>query len=312
MKIHYSLDSISDLHQTAVTTGTFDGVHLGHKVILDRLNRAAHSISGESVLLTFNPHPRMILFPDDNNIKLLNTAVEKEELLNKCGIHHLVVLPFTKEFSRMSSLDYVRNILVKKLKAKRLVIGYDHHFGRNREGSFLHLQEYGPLYGFDVEEIPAHDINHVAISSSKIRQALETGDLDTANTYLGYHYQLSGEVVHGSRLGHTLGFPTANIKVNDKYKLIPAFGIYAAKVKIKSNFYKGILSIGKNPTVTSSNDVKIEVYILDFKEDIYGENIDVFLWKRLREEIKFNSVNELIEQMKIDKQETISFFNNHE
>jgi len=213
VKIHYDIESIPALNITAVTTGTFDGVHLGHKIIIERLIAAARTIGGESVLLTFYPHPRIVLFPDDNQIKMLNTPIEKENLLQASGIDHLVVIPFTKEFSRLSSLEFVRNILSNTLKAKKLVIGYDHHFGRNREGSFAHLLEFGSLYGFQVEEIPAQDIDHVAISSSKIRQALASGDLNTANSYLGYEYNITGKVIKGKQLGRTIGYPTANIEI---------------------------------------------------------------------------------------------------
>lgn len=308
MKIHYELDSISSLKHTAVTTGTFDGVHLGHKTIIERLIAAAKNIDGESVLLTFYPHPRMVLFPDDNQIKMLNTALEKEQLLQACGIDHLVVIPFTKEFSRLSSLEFVRNILSNTLKAKKLVIGYDHHFGRNREGSFAHLLEFGSLYGFEVEEIPAQDIDHVAISSSKIRQALESGDLQTANSYLGYEYNITGKVIKGKQLGRTIGYPTANIEINDRYKLIPEMGVYAVKVKYGTHIFDGMLSIGKNPTVTQNGPVTIEVNIFDFNHEIYHKEITVYFHKKLRNEEKYNSVDELIAQLAIDKENTIKHF----
>jgi riboflavin kinase/FMN adenylyltransferase len=308
VKIHYELDSISSLKHTAVTTGTFDGVHLGHKTIIERLIAAAKNIDGESVLLTFYPHPRMVLFPDDNQIKMLNTALEKEQLLQACGIDHLVVIPFTKEFSRLSSLEFVRNILSNTLKAKKLVIGYDHHFGRNREGSFAHLLEFGSLYGFEVEEIPAQDIDHVAISSSKIRQALESGDLQTANSYLGYEYNITGKVIKGKQLGRTIGYPTANIEINDRYKLIPEMGVYAVKVKYGTHIFDGMLSIGKNPTVTQNGPVTIEVNIFDFNHEIYHKEITVYFHKKLRNEEKYNSVDELIAQLAIDKENTIKHF----
>lgn len=301
MKIHYDLESISEITHTAVTTGTFDGVHLGHKTIIERLISSAKSIGGESVLLTFYPHPRMVLFPDDTQIKMLNTPFEKEQLLEACGIDHLVVIPFTKEFSRLSSLEFVRNILSNTLKAKKLVIGHDHHFGRNREGTFTHLLEFGPLYGFEVEEIPAKDIDHIAISSSKIRQALESGDLQTANQYLGYHFAISGKVIKGKQLGRTIGFPTANIEINDKYKLVPAIGVYAVKVKYGTQLYGGMLSIGKNPTVVADGPLSIEVNIFDFNHEIYHKEITIYFHKRLREEVKYNSIEALKEQLAIDK-----------
>ncbi len=307
MEIHYDLESISKLTNTAVTTGTFDGVHLGHKTIIERLILAAKNIGGESVLLTFYPHPRMVLFPDDNQIKMLNTPLEKEQLLASCGIDHLVVIPFTKEFSRLSSLEFVRNILSNKLKAKKLVIGHDHHFGRNREGTFAHLLEFGSLYGFEVEEIPAKDIDHVAISSSKIRQSLENGDLETANKYLGYEYPLSGKVIKGKQLGRTIGYPTANIQINDKYKLVPAMGVYAVKIKYGTHFFDGMLSIGKNPTVIENGPVTIEVNIFDFNHEIYHKDISVYFCKKLRDEKKYNSIDELKSQLGIDKQNALKF-----
>ena len=305
MKIHYDLESISELTNSAVTTGTFDGVHIGHKTIIEKLLAVAKKIQGESVLVTFFPHPRMVLFPDDNQIKMLNTQFEKEQLLASCGIDHLVVIPFTKEFSRLSSLEFVRNILANKLKAKKLVIGYDHHFGRNREGTFAHLLEFGSLYGFDVEEIPAKDIDHVAISSSKIRQAIELGDIQTANKYLGYKFMLTGKVVKGKQLGRTLGFPTANIEIADQYKLVPPIGVYAVKVKYNNHSYDGMLSIGKNPTVTNNGPITIEVNIFDFNQEIYHKEITVYLIRKLRDEVKYNSVDDLKIQLALDKENVL-------
>ncbi|MFN4812002.1 MAG: bifunctional riboflavin kinase/FAD synthetase [Bacteroidota bacterium] len=307
MKIHYDLDSISELKHTAVTTGTFDGVHLGHKTIIDKLISVAKQIDGESVLLTFYPHPRMVLFPDDHQIRLLNTQSEKEQLLESCGIDHLVVINFTKEFSRLSSLEFVRNILANKLKAKKLVIGYDHHFGRNREGSFAHLLEFGSLYGFEVEEIPAKDIDEVAVSSSKIRKAIEAGDIDTANKYLGYAYSFTGKVIKGKQLGRTIGYPTANIAITDPYKLIPAIGVYAVKVMFAKQTYEGMLSIGKNPTVSNQNILSIEVNIFEFNADIYNKEITVFIYKKLRDEEKYSSLDELKAQLAVDKQNALKF-----
>jgi riboflavin kinase/FMN adenylyltransferase len=307
VKIHYDIESIPALNITAVTTGTFDGVHLGHKIIIERLIAAARTIGGESVLLTFYPHPRKVLFPDDDQIKMLNTPIEKENLLQASGIDHLVVIPFTKEFSRLSSLEFVRNILSNTLKAKKLVIGYDHHFGRNREGSFAHLLEFGSLYGFQVEEIPAQDIDHVAISSSKIRQALASGDLNTANSYLGYEYNITGKVIKGKQLGRTIGYPTANIEINDSYKLIPAIGVYAVKIKYALNIYNGMLSIGKNPTVTENGPLTIEVNIFDFDLEIYNKQITVYFYKKLRDEEKYDSINQLKSQLAIDKENAIKY-----
>ena len=304
MKVYTSLEDFKDVKNPVVTTGTFDGVHLGHQKIISRLKYVAKEEVGETVLLTFYPHPRMVLFPDDNELKLINTQQEKIELLEKYGIDHLIIYPFTKEFSRLTSVEFVRNILVNKIKTKRLVIGYNHHFGRNREGSFEHLKEYGPVYGFDVEEIPAEDIDSIELSSTKIRKALQTGDIKTANAYLGHTYTVSGKVVEGLKLGRTLGYPTANIVVDDVYKLIPADGIYAVKIKHNEHHYNGMLSIGNNPTVKGKGR-SIEVNIFEFDKTIYGDTVTICFVERLRDEIKFNSLDELKEQLAKDKNSTL-------
>ena len=300
MKVYTNIEDFEEVKNPVVTTGTFDGVHLGHQKIISRLKAAALENNGETVLLTFYPHPRMVLFPDDNELKLLNTQQEKIELLQKYGIDHLIIYPFTKEFSRLTSVEFVRNILVNKIKTKRLIIGYNHHFGRNREGSFEHLKEYGPLYGFEVEEIPAKDIEHIEISSTKIRKALQTGDVKVATTFLGHLYSLNGKVVEGLKLGRTIAYPTANIVVEDKYKLIPADGIYAVKIKQDNVLYGGMLSIGNNPTVVGKGR-SIEVNIFDFDKDIYGQEVTIYFIERLRDEVKFNNLEELKEQLMKDK-----------
>lgn len=308
MKVYTNIDDFKGVKNSIVTTGTFDGVHLGHQKLISRLKDVAKGASGETVLLTFSPHPRMVLFPDDNELKLLNSIPEKIELLERYGVDHLIIYPFTKEFSRLTSTEFVRNILVNSIQTKRLVIGYNHHFGRNREGSFEHLKEYGPLYGFEVEEIPAKDIDHIQISSTKIRNALLIGDIKTATTYLGHEYTLTGTVVKGKQLGRTIGFPTANIQVNDNYKLIPGDGVYAVKVKYKSNFYGGMLNIGNNPTVEGKGK-SIEVNIFDFDKAIYGDEVTIYFIGRLRDEVKFNNLDELKEQLAKDKKESLSLYN---
>jgi riboflavin kinase / FMN adenylyltransferase len=289
-----------EVRNPVVTTGTFDGVHLGHQKIIARLKSVASEIQGETVLLTFYPHPRMVLFPDDNDLKLINTQQEKIELLEHYGIDHLIIHPFTKEFSRLTSIEFVRDILVNKIKTKRLVIGYNHHFGRNREGTFEHLKEYGPLYGFDVEEIPAEDIDSIEISSTKIRNALLGGDVKTANNYLGHPYCLTGKVVDGKKIGREIGYPTANLFVKDKYKLIPADGVYTVKVRHDNSMYGGMLNIGNNPTVGGKHKT-IEVNIFDFNKDIYEENATIYFIERLRDEVKFSDLQELIDQLAVDK-----------
>ncbi len=300
MKVYTNIDDFIGVKNPIVTTGTFDGVHVGHQKIISRLKDVAKQETGETVLLTFYPHPRMVLFPDDNELKLINTQAEKIELLDQYGIDHLIIYPFTKEFSRLSSVEFVRNILVNTIKTKRLVIGYNHHFGRNREGSFEHLKEYGPLYGFDVEEIPAKDIDSIEISSTKIRTALLTGDIATANTYLGHEFSICGKVVGGKQLGRTIGYPTANIQLQDKYKIVPADGVYAVKVKHQGQLYGGMLNIGNNPTIEGKGR-SIEVNIFDFNMDIYNQDATIYFIERLRDEVKFNGIDELTKQLALDK-----------
>jgi riboflavin kinase/FMN adenylyltransferase len=304
MKIYTDISKFKNVLNPVVTTGTFDGVHLGHQKIFERLREIAKKENGETVLLTFYPHPRMVLFPEDDQLRLLTTEKEKSRLLEEQGIDHLIIYPFTKQFSRLSSVEFVRNILINEIHTYSLVIGYNHHFGRNREGSFKHLKEYAPVYGFKVEEIPAVDLDNVEVSSTKIRKALEQGDVPTANEYLGYAYSVEGIVVKGKQIGRTLGYPTANIQVQDKYKLIPADGIYAVTVDHKEKNYKGMLSIGMNPTVNGKNKT-IEVNIFNFDKDIYQEEIRVNFIQKIREEIKFDSLDALKERMKVDEQETM-------
>lgn len=306
MEVYHGIENFSRIAYPVVTTGTFDGVHMGHMTIINRLKEVAIKQKGETVLLTFFPHPRMVL-QEDNDLKLINTLDEKINLLEKAGIDHLIIHPFTKEFSRLTSLEFVRDLMVNKIGTKRLVIGYDHHFGRNREGSFEHLMEFGPLYGFDVEEIPAQDIDNVNVSSTKIRKALLEGDLKTANEYLTHPFSITGKVVSGAQNGRKLGFPTANIEVLERYKLIPAHGIYAVKVQIDYQIFKGMLNIGVRPTIADADGKPtIEVNIFDFDEDIYGKQISVQLIDRIRAEEKFPSLDDLVKQMHLDKLRTIA------
>jgi riboflavin kinase/FMN adenylyltransferase len=303
VKIYHSIESFEKVKNAVVTTGTFDGVHLGHLKIINRLRKIAKAIDGETVLLTFSPHPRIVLF-SDNSLKLISTKSEKIDLLRKAGIDHLIIHPFSREFSRLSSVEFVRDILVNKLGTSRLVIGYNHHFGRNREGSFEHLREFGPLYGFQVEEISAQDVEEVSVSSTKIRKALESGDVKTARAYLTHDFCLSGIVVKGNHLGHKIGFPTANIKVMDSHKLIPANGVYAVRVLVRGKEYKGMLNIGIRPTIDDS-DKTIEVHIIDFDEEIYGEDVLVFFIEWVREEQKFESLDALKNQLIRDRIEVL-------
>lgn len=307
MKIYSGTDNFGPVSNPVVTTGTFDGVHLGHQRIIQRLKEVAQKEGGETVLLTFHPHPRLVLFPG-TPLSLLTTQEEKAMLLERAGIDHLIVYPFTREFSQLSSNEFIRNILVERIGTKKLVIGYDHHFGHNREGSFEHLKEFGPVYGFTVEEIPAQDVDNVNVSSTRIRNALNSGNIAVANTYLGYQYFLSGTVVKGKQLGRTLGYPTANIQVQDPHKLVPADGIYAVKVGYGNNILKGMLSIGMNPTVNGQSRT-IEVNIFNFDKDIYGETITIWFHSRIREEVKFESLEAMVKQIDNDKEVSLRLLN---
>ena len=300
MKIYYSVDDFNPVHNAVVTSGTFDGVHIGHQEILHRLKTIASDIRGETVVITFWPHPRYVLKPGTTPHLLLNTFEEKAELIKEQGINHLLRIPFTKEFSQTTSQQFIESILVKKIGTKKLVIGYDHKFGRDREGSFEQLRLNAPNYGFEVEEIPRQDVDNIGVSSSRIRQALEEGDIDTATHFLGRPYSMRGRVVSGDKLGRVLGYPTANIDIDSNDKLIPAHGIYAVTVEHESERLKGVLYIGNRPTVDGSR-LAIEVNILDFSKDIYGENLKVNLVAAVRKDAKFDNLETLKKQMEIDK-----------
>jgi riboflavin kinase/FMN adenylyltransferase len=308
--VHTDIDHFDPIKKAFVTTGTFDGVHLGHRVILEKIIQQAKAEGGESVLLTFYPHPRMVLFPDDTNLKLLTTQPEKIKLLEEIGLDHLIIQKFTPDFSRMQAYDYVRDILVNKIGVHKLIIGYDHQFGRNREGSIDQLRELTPLFNFKIEEIPAQDIDTVKISSTKIRRALIDGDIQQADRYLGYPYSLSGEVIHGNQLGRTIGFKTANILVSNKNKLIPGDGVYAVKVCLQDKEHQGMMNIGRRPTVENPDaGITIEVHIFNFDEDLYNKVITVKFLKRVRDEKKFDSIDSLKEQLHLDKKEILHYLN---
>lgn len=307
MRIYYSLDDFSPVKNAVVTSGTFDGVHVGHKKILTRLSEIARKNAGETVVITFWPHPRLVLYPNDTELKLLNTFEEKAALLKKEGVQHLLRIPFTKEFSQLTSEQFIRNILVDKIGTKKLVIGYDHHFGKNREGSFEQLKLNGPTYGFEVEEISKQDVDHVTVSSTTIRKAIESADIELANDLLGQRYSLSGRVVKGDQIGRQLGYPTANIEIDSLHKLIPADGIYAVYVHHADVVYKGALYIGNRPTVDGTKKV-IEVNIFNFNREIYGESLTVEFHKFIRGDQKFDSLDELKAQIDIDKKNTLAAF----
>ena len=301
MKVYQGIEEFKPLTHAVSTIGTFDGVHAGHQRIIARLTEVASAEKGESVVLTFFPHPRMVLQPDDNNLKLLTTMNERIELLKKLGVNHLIIQPFDKEFSRQTAIEFVRDILVNQIGTKTLVIGYDHHFGRNREGSFKDLEEMSPIYGFRLEEIPKQVINEVAVSSTKIRNSLLTGDIKTASNLLGHDFTLSGKVVDGDKIGRTLGFPTANLAIAEQYKLIPGSGIYAVTVKVDGKLYKGMMYIGNRPVV-HGNRLSIEVNIFDFNENIYNHDVMVYFKGRVRDDIHFSNLDDLRKKMKEDKE----------
>jgi riboflavin kinase / FMN adenylyltransferase len=305
MKIYHGIDDFNKLKFAVVTSGTFDGVHVGHQKIFSRLHEIADRSGGETVVLTYWPHPRLVLHPEDESLKLLNTFEEKADLLKNQGIEHLVRIPFTKEFSQLTSEEFIRNILVETIGTKKLVIGYDHHFGKNREGSFEELKRNGPRYGFDVEEIPRQDVDHVAVSSTRIRQALEKGDIETANHFLGRSYSLTGRVVAGDKIGTLLGYPTANIDVDTRYKLIPMFGIYAVTVQHAHDVYGGMLYIGFRPTIHGTR-LNVEVNIFGFNKEIYGESLTVNFHKLIRHDAKFSDLKELKKQMDADQEQALT------
>ena len=284
---------------TAVTIGTFDGVHVGHRKIIDRLLQSAQQHQLEATVLTFFPHPRMVL-QQDVGLKLINTIKERKAILKSTGIDNLIVYPFTREFSRMKAQEYIEKILVNKLKAKRVIVGYDHHFGRNRTADINDLRQYGAQYGFEVEEIPEQDIEEVAVSSTKIRKALENGKLEKANRYLGAPFILSGKVKKGKQLGRKLGFPTANLAIKEDYKLIPKGGVYVVKSRIEGNTYFGIMNIGTNPTV-GGIEQSIETYFFDWEGDLYGRAMKIKMLKRIRDEENFDNTDALIAAMKKDE-----------
>ena len=299
MKVTHDYSQFSSTKKTIVTIGTFDGVHIGHQKIISQLLNASKNKNETSVLLTFFPHPRMVL-QKDSNIKLINTIDEKINLLEKIGLEELIIHPFNREFSRLTALEFVRDILVHKLNISKLIIGYDHHFGKNREGNFEQLLEYGGMFDFEVEEIPAQNINDISVSSSKIRTALIDGDIERANKYLDYNFMLSGKVVAGNNLGSKINFPTANIHIEQDYKLIPKNGVYIVKSIILSVAYFGMLNIGNRPTIDGKQQT-IEVHFFNFDKNIYEENIQIELLKFIRDEEKFESIDALKNQLVEDE-----------
>jgi len=327
LKIYNNLSDFKKLDNAIVTIGTFDGVHFGHQKIIKQLVEKAKSDKGESVILTFFPHPRMIIDPENQDLKMINTITEKAEILKGLGVNHLIITPFTRDFSNQLPEDYIKNILVNNIGTRHIIIGYDHRFGKDRSGNLDDLKAAGLHYGFSVEEIMEQDIHDVAVSSTKIRQALLAGDVSLANDYLGYPFSIFGRVIKGDKIGRTIGFPTANIFVEEIYKLIPGDGIYAVKVEIgsalgveglavdqlqtqnaKLQTYKGMAYIGQRPTINGMTR-NIEVNIFDFNQEIYGQDIKMNFLKFLRHDVKFTGLEALTVQLQKDKEATLNYFN---
>ncbi len=308
MDIHRGLNDLPEFREAIVTSGTFDGVHLGHKKLLSRIKELCQSSGGETILLTFWPHPRMVLNKNRESLHLLTTLEERIELLNDEGIDHLVIVPFTKEFSETGSIDFIERILVKNLKTKTLVIGYNHRFGKNREGSFEELKEHSSQFGFEVHEISKEEVDHIAVSSTKIRNALLGSKIKEANSLLGRPYSFSGHVSRGRSIGKEIGFPTANIDGFGDHKLVPGSGVYAVEVIHEGIRYQGMMNIGHRPTFEDEG-LKVEVHIFEFQKDIYGEKLKIEVIDHLREEQKFNDLGELKSQLEIDRNQAIKILN---
>ena len=299
MKVHYGIESYKNIKNPVVTVGTFDGVHYGHQKIINRLKRIADECDGESVLLTFDPHPRKVLFKEQS-LKLINTIDEKIKILSNLGLDHLVIYPFTNDFSKFSAQEYISKLLVKTLKTHYLVIGYNHHFGNKREGDINLLKKAEKKYPFNLEEIKAHEIDEIKVSSTKIRNAIDNGNIHLFEEYCGRNFEFSGNVVYGNGIGKTINTATANIKVNEDDKIIPADGVYAVLCQLNNNFLKGIMNIGVKPSINTSNKKTIEVHLFDFDMDIYQKPLNIEVISKIRDETKFPSINDLKNQIAKD------------
>lgn len=308
VKIHRDLNNFRAVN-AVLTIGTFDGVHLGHRKIIERLKKISDKIGGESVIFTFDPHPRKVVAPNETNLRILTTLDEKIELFEKSGIDHLIIFPFTPEFAQLSYEQFVEQILVGRIRTKYLVVGYDHKFGKDRQGGFEFLRKCADRLGFQIEKLDVLLMNESNISSTKIREAIQNGDFETANSFLGYTFALHGTVVEGQKLGRRIQFPTANVAASDPDKIIPGYGVYAVEVKVLNQNFRGMLNIGSRPTVNNNADHRsIEVHLFDFESDIYDEKIELLFYTKLREEQKFGSVDMLREQLARDKEETLNWF----
>ncbi len=300
MKVYHHIEALPELNQTVFTQGTFDGVHLGHVSLLNELVHQAKMIGGESVLLTFWPHPKFMLFPDDNQLKLLQSLEEKLEAFEQIGIDHVLVLPFTQAFSAQLPLDYIKEFLVNALNMHTIIVGYDHRFGKHREGDIHMLRQYASAFNYKVIEVSARDVDQIAVSSTKIRNALNAGQIELANDYLGRPYSFSATVVRGKQLGRTIGYPTANLELPFKQKLIPAKGVYAVRVYLNGQLLNGMMNIGDNPTI-QDKPFSIEVHLFDFSTDIYDQTLKVEMLAWLRSEKKFSGLDELARNLKFDE-----------
>ncbi len=305
MEIYQSIESFKPVNHPIVTIGTFDGVHLGHQAIFKQMQEAAAKRGGETVLITFSPHPRLVLYKDSKNLKFINTQAKKLDRIEKSGIDHLIIIPFTKEFSKNSSEKFIADYVVKHVHPEMIIIGYDHHFGKNREGNIELLERLKEKYNYEVIQVPPLYVDELPVSSTRIRNMLKEGNLKEANKMLGYEYAITGKVVKGNALGRKLGFPTANIQLPNEFKLIAANGVYACRALIEGRVYKGMSNIGVRPTI-DHGDLTIEINIFDFDKDIYDESITIYFVDRLRDEKKFESLDALKQQLVKDREHTLS------
>lgn len=308
LQVHYGVDTFLSVPNPVITIGTFDGVHVGHQQIIRRITELAQACQGESVLITFEPHPRLVLTPEPHDLQLLTTIEEKARALNALGVNHLVVAPFTYAFSQMSADQYVRQFILEQFKPHTLVIGYDHQFGKQRSGNFALLKRYQEQGYFNLEEIPAQMLETVAVSSTRIRKALVAGEVQEAADLLGRCYSLQGLVIPGQQRGRQIGYPTANLSIASPYKLVPEQGVYAVRISRKGQPVHGMMNIGTNPTFTNERQVHLEVHLLDFSGDLYGEMLEVEFIQRLRPELRFERVEDLVEQIKQDEMQTRRVF----
>lgn len=305
MEIYRCIKDFKPVKYPIVTIGTFDGVHLGHQAIFAQMKQEAVKCGGKTILITFSPHPRLVLYQDSKNLKFINTRAKKLERLEKAGIEHLIIIPFTKEFSKNSSEEFIANYVIKYINPELIIIGYDHHFGKNREGNIQMLESMKEKYHYGIIQVPPLYVDGLPVSSTRIRRLLQEGNVKDANRMLGYEYAITGEVVRGNSLGHTIGFPTANIKMPNEYKLIAANGVYVCRAFVGGKLYKGMSNIGVRPTI-NHGDLTIEINIFDFDKDIYGKTITILFVDRLRDEKKFKNLEALKEQLVKDREQSLA------